>query len=262
MIHRSTGGVPLTLKCNLGVENAANSILVSTIFEMKMVPLQECSEHTLMTPSLQVKVTGSMLDSQTEEKRFPYRKWRIGSGEFCGITYHQDPKTFEITYHQRDYAQHLRPILLSKERLKDKEAKQLIRKYLPWEPINGAANWLSSQSRPDLCAQTSFSQQCFPEPRVKHLLYANQLVHRANSIVMLKLPSSIYPGKNLAFVSTAMQVSVMPRATVVKLATLLPSVAMRWNRISHLPGVLSLGSLWSYPELSHRPLELNPKYSV
>ena len=116
---------------------------------------------------------------QKLKKRFPYRKWRIGSGEFCGITYHQDPKTFEITYHQREYAQHLRPILLSKERLKDKEAKATEKEVSALRAINGAANWLSSQSRPDLCVQTSFSQQCFPEPRVKHLQYANQLVHRA-----------------------------------------------------------------------------------
>ena len=113
------------------------------------------------------------------KKRFPYRKWRIGSGEFCGISYHQDPKTFEITFHQREYAQHLRPILLSKDRLKDKEAKATEKEISALRAINGAANWLSGQSRPDLCVQTSFSQQCFPEPRVKHLQYANQLVHRA-----------------------------------------------------------------------------------
>lgn len=45
--------------------------------------------------------------------------------------------------------------------------------------INGAANWLSSQTRPDLCVQTSFSQQCFPSPTVQDLLFANQLAHRA-----------------------------------------------------------------------------------
>ena len=45
--------------------------------------------------------------------------------------------------------------------------------------VNGAANWLSGQTRPDLSVQTSFSQQCFPQPKVKDLLYANQLVHRA-----------------------------------------------------------------------------------
>ena len=36
-----------------------------------------------------------------------------------------------------------------------------------------------SQSRLDLCVQTSTSQQCFPKPTVQDLVYANQLVHRA-----------------------------------------------------------------------------------
>ena len=116
---------------------------------------------------------------QRLKQRFPYRKWRVGNGEFCGISYHQDPKTFEITFHQKEYAQHLRPILLSKDRLRDKEAKATEKEVAALRAINGAANWLSGQSRPDLCVQTSFSQQCFPEPQVKHLQYANQLVHRA-----------------------------------------------------------------------------------
>ncbi len=111
--------------------------------------------------------------------RFPYRKWRVGNGEFCGVMYRQDPNTKEISYGQREYAEHLRSITLSKDRLKDKEALATDREIAALRAVNGAANWLSSQSRPDLCVQTSFSQQCFPDPKVKHLVYANQLIHRA-----------------------------------------------------------------------------------
>lgn len=113
------------------------------------------------------------------KSRFPYRKWRVGSGEFCGALYRQDPVTKEISYGQREYADHLRSITLSKERLKDKEALATDKEIAALRAVNGAANWLSSQSRPDLCVQTSFSQQCFPAPKVKHLVYANQLIHRA-----------------------------------------------------------------------------------
>ena len=56
------------------------------------------------------------------KSRSPYRKWRVGSGEFCGVMYVQDPVSFEISYQQREYAQHLRPIALSKSRAADKEA--------------------------------------------------------------------------------------------------------------------------------------------
>ena len=45
--------------------------------------------------------------------------------------------------------------------------------------INGSLNWLASQSRPDLSVQTSLSQQCFPEPRIKNLRDANNAVRRA-----------------------------------------------------------------------------------
>ena len=51
------------------------------------------------------------------KRRFPYRKWRIGSGEFCGIQYRQCPQGFNITYGQKEYAEHMRPINLTKERL-------------------------------------------------------------------------------------------------------------------------------------------------
>ena len=112
-------------------------------------------------------------------QRFPYRKWRVGNGEFCGTFYSQDPSTFEITYQQSEYAKHLRPINLTKDRLRDKETPATEKEVAALRAINGAANWLASQTRPDLCVQTSLSQQCFPKPKVKDLLFANQLVHRA-----------------------------------------------------------------------------------
>ena len=111
--------------------------------------------------------------------RFPYRKWRRGNGEFCGVTYSQDTDTKEISYGQKEYAEHMRPINITKERARQKESLATDREISVLRAVNGAANWLSSQSRPDLCVQTSFSQQCFPEPKVSDLHCANQLVHRA-----------------------------------------------------------------------------------
>ena len=72
----------------------------------------------------------------------------------------QNPQTFEITYGQKEYAEHLRPINLPKDRLKNKESLATDKEVAALRAINGAANWLSSQSRPDLATQTSFSQQC------------------------------------------------------------------------------------------------------
>ena len=50
-----------------------------------------------------------------------------GNGEFCGVQYSQNPTTMEITYQQKEYAENLRPISLTKERQRNKEA-QLLRK--------------------------------------------------------------------------------------------------------------------------------------
>ena len=139
------------------------------------------------------------------KRRFPYRKWRIRSGEFCGVQYRQCPQSFNITYGQKEYAEHMRPINLTKERLKNKNSHATEREVAALRAINGAANWISSQSRPDLAVQTSFSQQCFPNPTVHDLVFANQLVHRArqNSQVEICVQSIPWEELNIAFHSDA-----------------------------------------------------------
>ena len=138
-------------------------------------------------------------------QRFPYRKWRIGNGEYCGVQYNQDPQTFNITYGQKEYSEHLRPINLTKDRLKNKDALASEKEVAALRAINGAANWISSQSRPDLAVQTSFSQQCFPDPKVYDLVFANQLVHRAkqNSDVEITIQSIPWNDIGIAFHSDA-----------------------------------------------------------
>ena len=130
--------------------------------------------------------------------RFPYRKWRTGQGEFCGVMYSQDQATFEICFHQQEYARHIRPIALSKERRKERDELATPKEVAALRAVNGAANWLSGQSRPDLSVQTSFSQQVFPEPRVKDLLAANQLVQRAKQHADVTLTVRDIPVDQLA----------------------------------------------------------------
>ncbi|CAE7758699.1 RE1 [Symbiodinium sp. CCMP2456] len=111
--------------------------------------------------------------------RFPFRKWRVGAGEFCGTTYSQDPTTFEITFSQKEYSQHLRPVSLTKARAAQRHLPATPKEVSALRGLNGAANWLANQTRPDLAVQVSMSQQAFPNPTVADLLYANQLVQRA-----------------------------------------------------------------------------------
>ena len=130
--------------------------------------------------------------------RFPYRKWRVGSGEFCGVHYAQNPQSCEISYQQSEYARHLKPINMSRERARDKEAFASEKEVAALRAINGAANWLAGQTRPDLCVQTSLSQQCFPRPKVKDLQFANQLVHRAKQYSDVTIHVRHIPWEKLA----------------------------------------------------------------
>ena len=109
--------------------------------------------------------------------RFPYRKWRIGSGEFCGAFYRQCSETMAISMSMQTTAERMRPANIKKgispETPLDSYQTRTLR------GINGSLNWLATQSRPDLSAQTSISQQAFPHPKIKHLRHANNVVRRA-----------------------------------------------------------------------------------
>ena len=97
--------------------------------------------------------------------RFPYRKWRVQSGEFCGAWYTQRADK-SIHMSMQSFAERIRPVNVPKgvpaeDPLNDSQIKVL-------RAVNGSLNWLSSQGRPDLSVQTSMSsQQSFPRPTIK-----------------------------------------------------------------------------------------------
>ena len=120
-------------------------------------------------------------------QRFPFRKWREGQGEFLGTMYEQCPETKEISFQQTEYAQHIRPSKVSKDRARTSWKPATSAEMASLRAVNGALGWLSSQSRPDLAVQTSMSQQCFPQPVVQDLLSANQAIRRARQHADMKL---------------------------------------------------------------------------
>ena len=109
-------------------------------------------------------------------KRFPFRKWRTSSGEFCGALYHQE-KDGTIHMNMKNFAESIRSANLPKGMSPDRVLEPSQIRVL--RAINGSLNWLTTQSRPDLAAQTSLSQQCFPNPRIGNLRQANNIVRRA-----------------------------------------------------------------------------------
>jgi hypothetical protein len=54
------------------------------------------------------------------KSRFPFRKWRLGTGEFCGAFYKQDPVSKEISMSQQQFAETMKP--LHPERGKSRQA--------------------------------------------------------------------------------------------------------------------------------------------
>ena len=89
------------------------------------------------------------------------------------------PSPKEISYHQQDYANSIKPIHVSRERAKKHWLPATEREVAALRAVNGALGWLRSQPRPDLAVQTSMSQQAFPVPTVQDLLQVNQAVRRA-----------------------------------------------------------------------------------
>ena len=75
------------------------------------------------------------------------------------------------------FAENMRPANIKKGTPADQKLNPFQIKQL--RGINGSLNWLASQGRPDLSAQTNLSQQSFPDPKIRHLRNANNVVRRA-----------------------------------------------------------------------------------
>eukprot|EP00435_Cladocopium_sp_Y103_P041079 s1210_g11.t1 len=110
------------------------------------------------------------------KERFPYRKWRIGTGEFCGAWYSQ-ADNMSIHMSMETFASNIRPVNIPKGVDSDSPLNPAQVKVL--KAVNGSMNWLASQSRPDLSVQVSLSQQSFPCPKIKDLRMINHAVRHA-----------------------------------------------------------------------------------
>ena len=122
--------------------------------------------------------SGPMFENAVKQlrDRFPYRRWRISEGEFCGAWYKQASDK-SISMNMASFVDKIRPVNVPRgsepgDRLSDAQIKVL-------RAVNGSMNWLSSQSRPDLSVQMSLSQQSFPSPKISDFRRINQAVRRA-----------------------------------------------------------------------------------
>ena len=142
---------------------------------------------------------GKKFDQSIDQlkKRFPFRKWRVRSGEFCGAFYKQEPDG-TIHMSMQAFAEKLRPANIGRGSSPDTTLEPHQVKVL--RAINGGLNWLSTQSRPDLAAQTSLSQQAFPKPCIRHLKQASNVVRRAKQHADLDITFKPIPLDELSLV--------------------------------------------------------------
>ena len=111
------------------------------------------------------------------KKTFPFRKWKYGSGTFCGSELSQCPESFEITVSQEAFADKLQ-----KPKLRNRDSPLL--EVTPEETSSlkstlGGALWLAKETRPDLAVQVSQGQQMLPKPTLGEARTIGNVVRRA-----------------------------------------------------------------------------------
>lgn len=57
---------------------------------------------------------------QRLQAAFKFRKWSLGSSDFCGAQYEQDPQTFEVTMSQCRFVEKVQLLQMSRDRARDK----------------------------------------------------------------------------------------------------------------------------------------------
>lgn len=109
------------------------------------------------------------------KQKYPFKHWKTGHGKFLGriLTQHGDGS---IVCDQKDYADKVQTIKLSKERRKEKDQPVTEAERRKLRGVVGAANWLMSSTRPDIAVQAGLLQQRVQVATVQDLIEANKLV--------------------------------------------------------------------------------------
>ena len=108
--------------------------------------------------------------------KFPFRKWAVGEGEYCGSALAQDPKTYDITIKQTTPYQELKQVTV-RRRVADSEAATDA-EIAGLRRLLGQGGWLCSQTRPDTSVQVSQGQQVLPRPTVGQIRRTSALARR------------------------------------------------------------------------------------
>lgn len=109
------------------------------------------------------------------KQRYPFKHWKVGSGMFLGRRLNQ-LEDFSIVCDQKEYAEQVQTIHISKERRRQKQMPVTESERRKLRGVVGAANWMMSNTRPDIAAANAFLQQRIQKAVVSALIEANKLV--------------------------------------------------------------------------------------
>ena len=118
-----------------------------------------------------------------------------GAGEFLGKQLKQMDNA-NIVIQQKEYAETIECIPISKERRKEKEKETTPQEKTQMRGVLGEVQWLVTGSRPDLAAGCSLLQQRVAQPTVGDMIEVNRLISMARDFSNTEIyVKSIHPDK-------------------------------------------------------------------
>ena len=119
-------------------------------------------------------------------KIFPFKHVKEGKGEFLGKFLEQkDDGTLVV--HQKEYAEAVKSIALSKERRRERESKVTERERSQMRAVLGEVNWLVTGSRPDLAGMCSLLQQKVANATVEDIIAVNKAVAHVHDFAGMEI---------------------------------------------------------------------------
>lgn len=118
--------------------------------------------------------------------KYPFKHWKVGGGSFLGRELKQlDDGT--IVCGQKEYAQKVETIRISKDRRKEKDSEVTEKERRQLRGVIGAANWLMGSTRPDIAVLSGWLQQRVQRAKVQDLIEANKLVSKIRDLAHVQL---------------------------------------------------------------------------
>ena len=94
-------------------------------------------------------------EQRLERHRFPFRKWQVGEGMFCGSKYVQNKDSKEIMITQTEFAVKITKVSMSLARKKMRDDLADTAEIHSFRDVSGSISWLAGQTRPDVSSQVS-----------------------------------------------------------------------------------------------------------